>query len=168
MQSIILIGMPASGKSTIGVATAKYLGLDFIDTDILIQRESGKTLSSIIDEMGVESFLDIEADILSRLAPPHPSVIATGGSAVCREEAMAHLRSIGTVVYLRVGLERIAERINEPHSRGVAMEADETLADVFAVRAPLYEKYADITLDEGNDPPSVLTARLTELFRDKC
>ena len=164
-DNIILIGMPASGKSTLGVVAAKYLGLDFVDCDIVIQRERGETLASLIERLGVDGFLDVECDVLSRLSPPRPSVIATGGSAVLREAAMEHLRSLGTVVYLRVSLEAIERRISEPHARGVAMRDGETLADVYAGRAPLYEKYADVILDEGNDTQQALAARLAEMFR---
>ena len=110
-DNIILIGMPASGKSTLGVAAAKYLGLDFVDVDILIQSERGETLSSIIDRLGVDGFLDVEGDVISRLVPERASVIATGGSAVLREGAMEHLRSLGTVVYLRVGLDAMESLI---------------------------------------------------------
>ena len=146
-DNIILIGMPASGKSTLGVVIAKYLGMDFIDCDIVIQRERGETLASLIDRLGVDGFLDVEGGVLSSLSPCRPSVIATGGSAVLRPAAMKHLRSLGTVVYLRAGLEAIEARISEPHSRGVAMRDGETLADVFAEREKLYEKYADVTVD---------------------
>ena len=163
-KNIILIGMPASGKSTLGVVAAKYLGLDFIDCDILIQREQGETLASLIDRLGTDGFLDVEGDVISRLSPAHPSVIATGGSAVLRPAAMERLRSLGTVVYLRVPLDAIESRINEPHSRGVAMKPGETLADVFAARSPLYEKYADLILDEGDDSPQTLAARLVSMF----
>ena len=164
-ENVILIGMPGSGKSTLGVVAAKYLGLDFVDCDIVIQRERGETLASLIERLGVDGFLDVEGDVISRLSPAHPSVIATGGSAVLRETAMAHLRELGTVVYLRVSLGEIEQRISEPHSRGVAMKDGETLADVYAERAPLYEKYADVILDEGEDSPQTLAARLAEMFR---
>ena len=160
--------MPGSGKSTLGVVAAKYLGLDFIDCDIVIQRERGETLSSLIDRLGTDGFLDVEGDVLSRLSPAHPSVIATGGSAVLRDAAMEHLRSLGTVVYLRVPLCEIERRVSEPHSRGVAMKDGETLADVYAERSPLYEKYADIIVDEGGDTPSGLAARITAMFSKKA
>ena len=164
-ENIILIGMPASGKSTLGVVAAKYLGLDFIDADIVIQRERGETLSSLIERFGVDGFLDVECGVLSRLSPAHPSVIATGGSAVLREAAMEHLRLLGKVVYLRVSLDAIEARINEPHSRGVAMKDGETLADVYRERSPLYEKYADAVLDEGDDGQQALAVRLIEMLR---
>ena len=160
-DNIILIGMPGSGKSTLGVVAAKYLGLDFIDCDIVIQRERGETLASLIERLGTDGFLDVEGDALSRLAPAHPSVIATGGSAVLREAAMEHLRSLGTVVYLRVPLREIERRVSEPHSRGVAMKDGETLADVYAERAPLYEKYANLIVDENGETPSALAYKLT-------
>ena len=164
-DSLILIGMPASGKSTLGVVAAKYLALDFVDSDILIQRENGETLAALIERLGVDGFLDVEGGVLSRLSPAHPSVIATGGSAVLREAAMEHLRSLGTVVYLRVSLEAIEARISEPHSRGVAMKDGETLADVYRERSPLYEKYADIVIDEGNDSAQVISARIAEAYK---
>lgn len=163
-DSIILIGMPASGKSTLGVVIAKYLGMDFIDCDIVIQRERGETLAALIGRLGVEGFLDVEGEVLASLSPRRPSVIATGGSAVLRPAAMEHLRSLGTVVYLRVGLEAIEARISEPHSRGVAMRDGETLADVFAEREKLYEKYADVTVDEAGETPSALAAKLVGMF----
>ena len=163
-DNIILIGMPGSGKSTLGVVAAKYLGLDFIDCDIVIQRERGETLASLIERLGTNGFLDVECDALSRLCPAQASVIATGGSAVLRDEAMAHLRTLGTVVYLRVGLAEIERRVSEPHARGVAMRAGETLADVYAERAPLYEKYADVIVDEDGETPSALAARIAKMF----
>lgn len=162
--SIILIGMPGCGKSTLGVVAAKYLGLDFIDCDILIQRERGETLASLIARLGVEAFLDVEGETLSRLAPERPAVIATGGSAVLRPGAMEHLRTLGTVVYLRATLSQIESRVSEPHARGVAMGDGATLADVFAERSPLYEKYADVTVDEGGRTPSALAASLAQMF----
>lgn len=163
-ENIILIGMPACGKSTLGVVMAKHLGYDFIDTDILIQREHLQTLPELIERFGVEGFLDIEGELLSRISPAHPSVIATGGSAVHRECAMRHLRELGTVVYLRVSLDVLKTRINAPEERGVAMEKGTGLDGLFSLRAPLYEKYAHITVDEGEDSQAALVERLLWLF----
>lgn len=163
-DNIILIGMPACGKSTLGVVIAKHLGYDFIDTDILIQRKHHATLPQLIGRFGVGGFLDIEGEVISGVTPDHPSVIATGGSAVHRAGAMEHLRSIGTVVYLHAPLDALKERINAPETRGVAMEKGMTLDELFALRSPLYEKYAHITVDEQNDCQSALIGRLLAIF----
>lgn len=162
-ENIILIGMPACGKSTLGVVTAKHLGYDFIDTDILIQKEQRATLPELIGRFGVEGFLDIEGELLSRISPDHPSVIATGGSAVHRAHAMEHLRSIGTVVYLKTDLDTLKARINAPEERGVAMKKGMGLDELFALRSPLYEKYAHITLYEGHASQSSLVEKLIAL-----
>lgn len=163
IRSIILIGMPACGKSTLGVVMAKHLGYDFIDTDILIQKQRQSTLPRLIERFGVDGFLDIEGEVLSHIAVEHPSVIATGGSAVHRANAMEHLRNIGTVVYLKTDLDTLKARINAPEERGVAMKKGTSLDELFALRAPLYEKYAHIIVDEKNDCQSALIGRLLRL-----
>ena len=146
MDNITLIGMPGSGKSTVGVLLAKVLGFGFLDVDLLIQEREGKLLQEILDSQGTAAFLDIEEDVVRSLDCKR-HVIAPGGSAVCREAAARHLKSLGTVVYLRVSLEELTRRIENMSSRGIASEPGQTLADILAFRAPLYEKYADLIFD---------------------
>ena len=146
MDNITLIGMPGSGKSTVGVLLAKMLGRQFVDVDLLIQEREGKLLLEILDSQGTEAFLDIEEDVVRSL-DCRRHVIAPGGSAVCREAAARRLKALGTVVYLRVSLEELTRRIENMSSRGIASKPGQTLADILAFRAPLYERYADLTVD---------------------
>ena len=146
MDNITLIGMPGSGKSTVGVLLAKAMGYNFLDLDLLIQQREGMLLQDILDHRGVEYFLNREAEII-RSVRCSRTVLAPGGSAVCREEGMAHLKDLGPVVYLRVPMEELNRRIKNLSSRGIAMNPGESLSDVLAFRAPLYEKYADLTVD---------------------
>ena len=148
LDNIILIGMPGSGKSSVGVVLAKAMGYGFVDGDLLIQQREGALLQDILDSRGVEAFLDLEGEVLSSLACSR-CVIAPGGSCVCREGAMAHLRSLGTVVYLSLSLAEVEGRIHNLDSRGIALQPGQTLADVYACRAPLYEKYAHLTVETG-------------------
>ena len=144
-MNIILIGMPGCGKSTVGVILAKVLGLQFCDTDLVIQQREGRRLQEIIDAEGNDAFLRCERDALVTL-DVEDSVVATGGSAVYSAEAMAHLRAIGTVVYLRVSAEEIERRLADFAARGVAIKDGQTVRDLYDERIPLYEKYADITV----------------------
>ena len=145
MDNIILIGMPGSGKSTVGVVLAKTLGLRFLDVDLLIQEREGALLQQLIDGRGVERFLDLERDAVLSLDCRN-TVIAPGGSCVCREESIAHMRRLGRVVYLQLALEDVAGRIHNMASRGIALSPGQTLADVYRYRAPLYERCAHITV----------------------
>ena len=146
MKNIILIGMPGSGKSTVGVLLAKALGYSFLDVDLVIQRREGALLQEILDSRGTQAFLDAEEEAVCSVDCQR-TVIAPGGSAVCRERGARHLKSLGPVVYLRVPLEELSQRIQNLDSRGIAMEPGQTLADVMAYRAPLYEQYADLIVD---------------------
>lgn len=152
MDNIILIGMPGSGKSTVGVVLAKTLGMGFLDVDLLIQEREGALLQELIDSRGVERFLDLERDAICSLGRQDAcrgTVIAPGGSCVCREESIAHMRSLGTVVYLEHTLEEIAERVGDLAARGVALSPGQDLSDVYRYRAPLYERCAHITVPAG-------------------
>jgi shikimate kinase len=145
MNNIILIGMPGSGKSTIGVLLAKMIGYDFIDTDILIQQQEGKKLYRIIEEEGLDYFKRVENEVNSKLDLKN-TVIATGGSVVYGKEAMQHLKTLGRIVYLKVSKEELKNRISNFSTRGIAIEKGKTFDDLYEDRIPLYEQYADITI----------------------
>lgn len=150
MRCITLTGMPGSGKSTVGVLLAKALGYAFVDTDLLIQRREGMLLQEILDRRGVEGFLDAEEAAVSALdCGGQPCVIAPGGSVVYRTGGIARLKALGPVVYLRVPLAELERRVDNITTRGIAMAPGETLADVYARRAPLYEQYADAAVEVG-------------------
>lgn len=148
VDNIILIGMPGSGKSSAGVVLAKALGMDFLDVDLLIQSREKALLQTILDTRGLEAFLDAESAAI-RSVSSSGTVIAPGGSCVCREDAMEHLCGMGTVVYLRLTPDEVTGRIHNLDSRGIALKPGETLTDVYNYRTPLYEKYAHITVDTG-------------------
>ena len=146
MVNITLIGMPGAGKSTIGVLLAKSLLMDFVDTDLLIQQKYSSSLCDIINKKGIEEFLKIENDVICSRNFSN-CVIATGGSAVYGEEAMEKLKAAGKVIYLKLSPEELEKRINNIHTRGIAMKEGTTIAALYGERAPLYEKYADITIE---------------------
>ena len=148
-SNITFIGMPGAGKSTIGVVVAKMLCKTFIDTDLLIQNKEGKRLSKIIDEIGNKKFLKLENDVIASLKV-HNSVISTGGSAVFGKEAMEHLKKTSMVIYIKVPYETLEARLRSLTKRGVVFEEGQTLRDIFDIRTPLYEKYADIIIDSDN------------------
>ena len=146
MDNIVLIGMPGVGKSSAGVVLAKVLGYEFVDTDLVIQREEKRLLKDIIAMDGNDAFLAIENRINASI-DVHNSVIATGGSVIYGKEAMEHLKSIGTIVYLRASLQTIQSRLLNLEGRGVAMKSGQSLEDLYYERIPLYEQYADIIVD---------------------
>ena len=148
-MNIILIGMPASGKSTVGVVLAKMLGYDFMDTDLLIQRRTGHRLSEIIQAQGLDAFLAEEEAACLSLCVDH-SVIATGGSVVYSDAAMRHLKGLGTVVYLSVDFSTLRSRLHDIRGRGVVLRPGQSLVDLYAERVPLYKRYADMTVQEGD------------------
>ena len=145
-DNIVLIGMPGAGKSTIGVVLAKKLGYRFIDSDLVIQEQYGKLLHELITEHGVEGFWQIENNVNAGLEV-NRSIIATGGSAVYGKEAIEHLREIGKVVYLKLSYEEIELRLGDLNARGVTLREGQTLADLYAERTPMYEKYAHLTIE---------------------
>lgn len=156
--------MPGSGKSTVGVVLSKLLCKTFIDTDLLIQNREGKRLHKIIEEIGNAKFLKLENETLARLRV-HNSVISTGGSAVFGKEAMENLKKDSTVIYLKVPYEVIEGRLNSLKNRGVVFEEGQTLRDIYDIRTPLYEKYADVVI-EGNDDSDVqeTAIKIAKLF----
>ena len=145
-MNLILIGMPGCGKSTVGVVLAKAANMDFIDSDLVIQKQTGARLSQLLDEHGDAGFRAIENRINAGLQAEN-SIIATGGSVVYGEEAMRHLKAIGTVVYLKLSYAGIEERLGDLHARGVTIQPGWTLRDLYSERCPLYERWADITVD---------------------
>ena len=148
-DNIVLIGMPGVGKSTIGVILAKVLGYQFLDADLLIQEQEGKLLKDIIEEVGTEGFIQVENRVNASINCTK-TIIATGGSVIYGQEAMEHLKEIGTVVYLEVPFECLEKRLSDIKGRGVVLKDGQTLYDLFIERTPLYEKYADLRiLEEG-------------------
>ena len=145
--NIVLIGMPASGKSTVGVILAKVSGKKFIDTDIVIQLREDALLADIIKEKGVEGFMKSEEEAILSV-DENNTVIATGGSAVYGEKAMEHLKKNGTVIYLKVEKDELFKRLKNIKERGVVLKQGETLEEMYDNRSVLYEKYADIVIEE--------------------
>lgn len=151
MDNIILIGMPGSGKSTLGVVLARKLGYGFLDTDSFISQREKSTLQGIIDKYGLERFLEIESSVGSEIVCDRV-IIATGGSMVMSEEAMRNLKSLGKIVYINVPISELKRRLSDYSERGIAKNDGETLEDIFRIRSPYYEKYADIKVSfkDGN------------------
>ena len=166
MNNITLIGMPGVGKSTLGVVLAKILGFQFLDSDLLIQKQEKRRLSRIIEEEGIEGFKKIENRVNTSIKV-QDTVIATGGSVVYCEEAMQHLRSVGKVVYLKLSYKSIEKRLGNLKGRGVVLKEGQTLLDLYEERIPLYEKYADIVVDEeGRSLEGGIQAILEALGKD--
>ena len=146
MKNIVLIGMPGTGKSTVGVLLAKSLLMDFVDTDLIIQKECSCSLCDIIEKEGIDAFIETENRIIAS-TDIAASVIATGGSAVYGKQAMERLCENGVIVYLKTPLSELEKRLGNIHTRGVAMKKGTTVAELMRERAPLYEKYAQITVE---------------------
>ena len=141
--------MPGAGKSTVGVVLAKKLGYVFMDSDLVIQSREGKLLHEIISEKGVEGFWKVEEQVNAAIDTDR-TIIATGGSVVYGPRAMEHLHDIGTVVYLKLSLKAIADRLGDLNERGVTLKEGQDLQGLYEERVPLYEKYADVTIDCEN------------------
>lgn len=163
MKNIILIGMPGCGKSTVGVILAKVMGYRFLDSDLLIQESENRLLSEIIEQDGLESFNEIENRVNASINV-NRSVIATGGSVIYGKDAMEHFKKIGTVVYIKLPYEEIANRLGNLTKRGVSIRNGQTLFDLYNERVQLYEKYADIIIEENG-----MTISETALaIKEKC
>ncbi len=147
-NNIVLIGMPGVGKSTLGVVLAKELGFQFVDADLLIQDREKRLLKEIIADEGVDGFLKIENDVNASISADK-TIIATGGSVIYGREAMEHLKEIGTVVYLKLDYDTLDSRLGSLKGRGVVLKDGQNLKSLYEERVPLYEKYADIVVDEG-------------------
>ena len=156
---ISLIGMPGSGKSTVGVLLAKRIGLAFVDTDILIQEQEQATLAEIIARSSPFVLREIEEQVLLDM-PITDSVISTGGSVVYSPAIMARLSTASTVVYLRAQLETVEYRISLAPDRGIASPGNHTLEDVYKERVPLYEQYSDLVVDVDHDTPEAITGQI--------
>ena len=163
-KNLILIGMPAVGKSTLGVLLAKRIGFAFIDTDLLIQTGEGLSLKRIIHDLGTEGFCDLEAKYVGQLSTQH-TVIATGGSVVYRPHAMSHLSEIGTIIFLEIQLAPLKQRLKQLDQRGVVRTPGQTIDHLFQERTPLYRQYAQITIDCSNSTPEELVSRLSVLTK---
>lgn len=163
--NITMIGMPSSGKSTIGVLLAKRLGFSFVDVDIVIQEKTGKLLKEIIAEKGMDGFLEVENQVNAGLSVTG-AVIAPGGSVIYGKEAMEHLKEISEVVYLKMSYEEMEKRIGNVVDRGVALKQGFTLRDLYNERVPYYEKYADIVIDEEGKTPGETVDALRAILED--
>ena len=165
MNNFVLIGMPAVGKSTVGVVVAKRLGYEFVDTDLLIQKQEKRLLKEIIAQEGNDGFLAIENQV-NRDLDVENAVIAPGGSVVYCEEAMEHYKKTGTVVYLKVSYETIDRRIQNAKSRGVVLKEGQTLKDLYEERVCLFEKYADYTICEDGLTIEETIGNVLNLFEE--
>lgn len=163
-DNIILIGMPTSGKSTLGARLSRLLKRPFTDTDNVIKEKFGNRLSEIIAEKGIDGFLELENQVCAGFTATK-TVIATGGSVVYGQEGMENLRAIGTVVYLKLPYTTIRRRLHDPIARGVTLRPGQTVRDLYRERIPLYEKWADVTLDCTGARAVVMNRLLDELVR---
>lgn len=162
-KNITLIGMPASGKSTVGILLAKRLGYSFLDTDIVIQEKEGRLLKEIIKQEGLNGFLEIENKINKEL-DIQGGVIAPGGSVIYGKDAMEHLKKISILVYLKLSYKDMEYRLGDLKERGVAMKAGMTLKNLYDERVPLYEEYADIIIDETGKTPGNIVDELGQML----
>ena len=145
MGNIVLIGMPASGKSTVGIHLAEKLNINFIDTDDLIEKCEGMKLQEIIDERGNDYFWNVEERILCNLKC-NDTVIATGGSAILFPKAIDHLKEIGKIVYLEQSIDLLKMSLSNLDSRGVTLDEGESIESLYNYRVPLYRKYSQTTV----------------------
>ena len=164
-NNIVLIGLPGVGKSTIGVILAKVLGYQFVDADLLIQQQEGKLLKDIIADVGTEGFIQVENRVNASIQA-EKTIIATGGSVVYGKEAMEHLKSIGTVIYLKVSFEILQKRLADIKGRGVVLKEGQDLCALFEERAPLYENYADIEISEEDLSVEETVEKLVEILQN--
>lgn len=166
MKNLILIGMPGCGKSTMGVILAKTLGMGFVDTDLMIQRQQKSTLQSLINAYGLNRFREFEEQALLSVTDKADTVIATGGSAVFCHDGMASLKENGVCIYLQLPIDELKHRLKNIRTRGIACRKGESLEEIFAEREPLYKKYADVTLEcSGLTTEQVVEAASSLRFR---
>ena len=161
MNNIILVGMPSCGKSTVGVVLAKTMNKGFVDTDILIQQREGKTLQEIINTRGNDYFHEVEESVLLDFDGKN-YIVATGGSAIYFDRAMAKFKENGKVVYLKVSLDTVLTRLKNIKTRGVTLAKGQTLADLYNQRVPLYEKHADVIIEADGLTVEQVVERIVE------
>lgn len=165
-ENLIFIGMPASGKSTVGIVVAKRLGMKFIDTDLLIQEQEKKLLREIIAEVGDEGFLKIENQV-NRDVKAENAVISPGGSVIYCEEAMKHFKETGLVIFLDASYQTIKKRIKNPKKRGVVLKEGQTLRNLYDERTPYFKKYADIIVNEDGREIEETIERVIEIVEER-
>lgn len=165
-NNVVLIGMPGAGKSTVGVVLAKLLGFRFLDSDLLIQEAEKRLLSEIIAQDGLERFMEIEDEINAGIRAEN-TVIATGGSAVYGRRAMEQLRACGSVVYLKLSFEEICARVGDIKQRGIVLREDQTFRALYDERCPLYERFAELTVDAEGRSVEELALCIRSLLRQK-
>ena len=163
-MNYVLIGMPTSGKSTVGVMLAKEICFDFLDTDILLQRREKKMIQKILDEDGLDAFYKIEEDALC-VVDADETVISTGGSAVYSAKGMENVCKNATVIYLELPLEEVYQRIENLHSRGIAGLSHKHFSKIYLERKALYEKYADITINAAGLNKDQLLKKILKAIR---
>lgn len=166
MANVVLIGMPGCGKSTLGVLLAKALMMDFVDTDLVMQNQSGKPLQQMVDELGTEGFSKVEEDCICSLNLDN-TVIATGGSVALEERAMEHLAQNGSIVFVKLSYETIESRLKNISTRGITLEKGQTLHDLYNLRQPYYHRWGQIIAEvDGQDieqSVEMLVTRLKEV-----
>ncbi len=146
-MNITLIGMPGSGKSSVGKALARRLGYAFVDVDPLIVKACrAPSLQHVLDALGAERFLDAEADVIAALSCDN-TVLAPGGSAVLRDKGARRLKELGPVVYLELPPEQLEKRLGNLATRGVTLAPGQTIADLYHYRRPFYQRWADVTVN---------------------
>ncbi|MBQ9766586.1 MAG: shikimate kinase [Lachnospiraceae bacterium] len=164
-NNIILIGMPGSGKSTLGVLLAKAMNYRFVDTDLLIQEREGKLLCEIIAEQGRDAFIEIEGDVNAGIVAER-TVIAPGGSAIYSEKGMKHFKEIGTIVYLHVPVTELEKRLGDLKRRGVILKDGQTLETLYEERHTYYSRYADITIDVTQEETGAILAEIIRKLKE--
>ena len=164
-MSVILIGMPSCGKSTLGVLLAKKLGYKFIDSDLLIQEREEMLLHDIIEQKGIEGFLKIENEVNASITETK-AVISTGGSAVYCREAMEHFKALGKIIYLHISLDTMISRLGDYVHRGVVLPEGYTLEDMYREREILYESYADRVISAENQDISTTLEEISKSVSD--
>ena len=166
MRNVVLVGMPGCGKSTVGVLAAKALMMDFVDTDLALQKMGGKPLQQMVDELGTEGFSEVEERCICGLNFTH-TVIATGGSVALEEKAMEHLRKNGLVVFLHLSYETIEKRLSNIKTRGIAMKKGQTLLDLYNMRQPYYKRCADVILEADGQKIEETVEALVKIVRER-
>ena len=162
-RNLVLIGMPGSGKSTLGVLVAKALGLDFVDTDLLLQRQEGLKLAEILDRDGAPGFLRLEDRLLATLKVDR-TVVATGGSAIYHAAGMANLQALGPVVWIDVPFRELRRRLGDLAARGVVLAPGQSLKGLFEERKPLYSRWSQVRLPSGREPLEATVDRLVRVL----